>query len=241
MDDEQKTPDDSYSMKLAEYLIGRIAALEKRIELLEGKTASPAESGDDLLKELISRSDALDKKLDILIGRTANVSEADGIEDIGGQAAAQNSAQSKPQAKSAAKKKQVAVFIDGENISHKKAKKITEHANTLGSIGFSRVYGVQNNPSDKCWVKASNALSIKHIRLAGGSKKNKVDKKMFEEILCEAGKKDHADIIVVATNDGDFAPTVKAVKDMGIHIVVIGLKKAMSTKMKEACNSLIFL
>lgn len=245
MDDEEKVlsemPNDPYSPKLVEYLIGRIAALERRIELLEGKTASSAESGDDLLKELVSRSDALDKKIDILIERTANVSETGSIEDIGGQAAVQNNAQSKPKAKSAAKKKQVAVFIDGENISHKKAKKIIEHANTLGNIDFSRVYGVQNNNSDKCWIKTSGELNIKHIRLAGGSKKNKVDKKIFEEILNEAKKQDHADIIVVATNDGDFAPTVKAVKDMGIHVVVIGLKTAMSDKMKKACNSFVYL
>ena len=241
MDDEQKTPDDSYSMKLAEYLIGRIAALEKRIELLEGKTASPAESGDDLLKELISRSDALDKKLDILIGRTANVSETGGIEDIGGQAVIQDSAESKPQAKSAAKKKQVAVFIDGENISHKKAKKIIEYAGTLGSIDFSRVYGVQNNNSDKCWIKTAGELNIKYIRLAGGSKKNKVDKKMIEEMLNEAQKKDHVDIIIVATNDGDFAPTVKTVNGMGVRIVAVGLKAMMSDKMKKACNSFVYL
>lgn len=227
MDEEEngfpQTADEPHSLKLIEYLIGRIAALEKRIEFLERKASSPAENGNDLLKELISRSDALDKKLDILIGQTAE----------------QNKINEQPAVQSA--KKRVAVFIDGENISHKKAKKIIEYANNLGSIELSRVYGVQNNPSDKCWVKASNAVKIKHIRLAGGSKKNKVDKKMFEEILNEAKKKDHADIIAIATNDGDFAPTVQEVQNMGISVVMLGVKSAMSDKIKNVCNSFVYL
>lgn len=245
MDDEEKafseTPNDPYSLRLTEYLIGRIAALEKRIELLEKKSASPAESGDDLLKELISRSDALDKKLDILIERTADISESSGVEDIGGNSAVQKSDKSEPQTKSTAKGKQVAVFIDGENISHKKAEKIMEKSANRGQIEFARVYGVQNNNSDKCWIKTSGELNIKHIRLAGGSKKNKVDKKMFEEIFNEAKKKDHAETIVIATNDADFVPVVKEVSDMGIHVVIMGLKTSLSDKMKKVCDSFVYL
>ncbi len=45
MDDEEKafseTPNDPYSLRLTEYLIGRIAALEKRIELLEKNRQVP--------------------------------------------------------------------------------------------------------------------------------------------------------------------------------------------------------
>lgn len=236
MDDEQKTPDDSYSMKLAEYLIGRIAALEKRIELLEGKAANPAESGGDLLKELISRSDALDKKLDILIGRTANVSEAGGIEDIGGQ-----EVNVQPEMRSADMKRSVAVFIDGENISNKKAEKIMEKSGNRGEIRFARVYNVKDTPSDKCWVNTSQEFNIKHIRLPGSSKKNKVDKHMFSEIYNEAKKTGHADMLIIATNDTDFIPTIKEVRDMGVCVVIMGLKASLSDKMKKACNSFVYL
>lgn len=239
MDDNENKSEDCRMLppsNILEYLFKRLLALETRIEQLEEKNEAVSKEENALL----SKADSIEEKLDLLIKQIQCIPIANGIEDIGGERTCVQK-ETNPKSKSETKQKRVAVFIDGENISHKKAKKIIEYANTLGSIEFSRVYGVQNNNSDKCWIKTSGELNIKHIRLAGGSQKNKVDKKMFEEILCEAGKKDHADIIVVATNDGDFAPTVKAVKDMGIHIVVIGLKKAMSTKMKEACNSLIFL
>lgn len=246
MDNEEKTlsetPNDPYSLKLVDYLIGRVAVLEKRIELLEGKTANSAESGDYLLKELILRSGALDKKLDILIKRTADFSKASGgIEDIGGRSADQNGANKQSGTQSIVAKKRVAVFIDGENISHKKAEEIMEKSANRGQIEFARVYGVQNNNSDKCWIKTSGELNIKHIRLVGGSKKNKVDKKMFEEILNEAKKKDHANTIVIATNDADFVPVVKEIADMGICVIIMGLKSSLSDKMKKACDSFVYL
>ncbi len=238
MDDNENQP--LPSSKVLEYMFKRLLELETRIEQLEEKKSAAPKSENDLLKELIARSDALDKKLDILIGHTMNIPETTVIEDIGGQAV-QNDAQPKPKAKNTVSPKSVAVFIDGENISHKKAKKVIEQAKSFGTIEFSRVYGVQNNNSDKCWIKTATELNIKHIRLAGGSKKNKVDKKMIEEINNEAKKKNHADTIVIATNDGDFSATVKEINDKGVYITVVGLKTAMSDKLKKACNSFVYL
>lgn len=239
MDDNENKSEDCRALppsNILEYLFKRLLELENRIDRLEEKNAVVSQKENDLL----SKADSIEKKLDLLIGHMQRVSEINGIEDIGGdRTSVQNKVKSKAQSKP--KQSRVAVFIDGENISHKKAKKIIDHANTLGSIEFSRVYGVQNNNSDKCWIKTSGELNIKHIRLAGGSKKNKVDKKMFEEILNEAQKKDHAAVVVIATNDADFVPTVKTVKGMGIRVVIMGLESSLSDKMKKACNSFVYL
>lgn len=234
MDDNENQP--LPSSKALEYMFKRLLELETRIEQLEEKKSAVPKSENDLL----SKVDSIEKKLDLLIKMTQNIPQTSAIEDIVGQAI-QNSAQSKPKAKNTVNQKSVAVFIDGENISYKKAKKIIEHAATLGCIEFSRVYGVQNNNSDKCWIKTSGELNIKHIRLVGGSKKNKVDKKMFEEILNEAKKKDHANTIVIATNDADFVPVVKEIADMGIRVIIMGLKSSLSDKMQKVCDSFVYL
>lgn len=239
MDNNENKPEKDRALPSSnalEYLFKRLLVLETRIEQLEEKLSAVPKRENDLF----SKADSIEEKLDLLIKQMQCIPIANGIEDIGESRTCVQK-ESKPKSKSEAKQKRVAVFIDGENISHKKAKKIIEYAKTLGSIEFSRVYGVQNNNSDKCWIKTSDELKIKHIRLSGGSQKNKVDKKMMEEILNEAKKMSHADIIVVATNDGDFAPTVKAVDKMGVHVVVVGLKAAMSDKMKKACNSFVYL
>ena len=64
---------------------------------------------------------------------------------------------------------------------------------------------------------------------------------MFEEIRNEAKKKDHVDTIIIATHDTDFIPTIKDVRNMGVNVVIMGLKSSLSDKMKKACDSFIYL
>lgn len=215
----------SPSSKALEYLLEQLSELENRIEELEEQHMVTLKTE----KALLSKANSIEKKLDTLIKLTENPIAVNSIEDNSGNAQKQ------------AKPKRIAVFIDGENISHKKASAILEKSENRGEIAFTRVYGVQNNNSDKCWIKTSNELNIKHIRLAGGSKKNKVDKKMFEEILKEANKKDHSDTIVIATNDADFAPVVKEARGLGVRVVIMGLKSSLSDKLKGACDSFLYL
>lgn len=236
MDDNENQP--LPSSKALEYMFKRLLEFETRIEQLEENKSAAPKSENDLLKELIARSDALDKKLDILIGHTMDVPETTVIEDIGGDL---ELIPESVESQNDVVKRQIAVFIDGENISNKKAEKIMEKAGNRGHIQFTRVYDVKGTASDKCWVKTSQDFNFKHIRLPGGSKKNKVDKHMFVEIYNEAKKKKHADMLIIATNDTDFIPTIKAVKDMGIRVVIMGLKSSLSDKMKKACDSFVYL
>lgn len=236
MDNNENKPqnDNALSSSALEYLFKRLLALETRIELLEEKNAAAPENTD----ELLSKANVIEKKLDLLIGMIQNTSEVNAIEDIGGDL---ELIPESVEAQSAVVKRQIAVFIDGENISNKKAEKIMEKSGNRGHIQFARVYGVKDTPFDKCWVKTSQDFNIKHIRLPGGSKKNKVDKHMFGEIYNEAKKKKHADMLIIATNDTDFIPTIKEVRDMGIYVVIMGLKSSLSDKMKKACDSFVYL
>lgn len=224
------------SSNVLEYLFKQLLELETRIEQLEEKNEAVSKEENALL----SKADSIEEKLDLLIKQIQCIPTANGIEDIGGERTCVQK-ETMPKSKSEAKQKRVAVFIDGENISNKKAEKIIKKSNNQGDIEFARVYGIQNTPSDKCWVKTSQELDIKHIRLGGGSKKNKVDKHMFSEILNEAKKKEHVDTIIIATNDADFITIIKEVRAMGIRVVIMGLKSSLSDKMKKACNSFVYL
>ncbi|MBD5128303.1 MAG: NYN domain-containing protein [Ruminococcaceae bacterium] len=230
MDDNFNKPEEAFpSSKALDYLFKRLIELEARVEYLEAKNAPKTDN------TLSAKADSIEKKLDMLIGLLQNAPKSADVEDIGGQVV-QNSEQTKPKAK-----KQVAVFIDGENISNKKAETIIEKVGNRGQIKFARVYGIQNTASDKCWVKTSQEFGIKHIRLVGGSKKNKVDKHMFGEILNEAKKNDHVDTIIIVTNDADFITTIKEVRDMGVRVEIMGLKASLSDKLKKVCNSFMYL
>lgn len=208
-----------------DYLFKRILELENRVEELEARTESPtkAEPAATL------NTEGIEKKLDVLLKEVRSIAAANTVQDIGGSV------------KKPSKLNTVAVFIDGENITYKKAEDILAKSKTLGSVAFARVYGIQNKSYDKGWEQAAPQLKLKHVRLSGGSAKNKVDKKMFEEILAEAKRADGSATIVIATHDKDFVPTVNTVRSLGVRVVGLGLKSMVSQKLKKACDAFMLL
>ena len=57
-----------------------------------------------------------------------------------------------------------ALFIDGENISSKKAEQIQKIANKQGVLGIEKVYGLQKDECTKSWSDKAKKLDIKDIR-----------------------------------------------------------------------------
>lgn len=84
----------------------------------------------------------------------------------------------KKEHKTREKKKNTALFIDGENISHKKADSILSVVKKQGELYSARVYGLQKDEYTKEWSKKAKEYDIKDIRLCGAPAKDKVDKKM---------------------------------------------------------------
>lgn len=70
-----------------------------------------------------------------------------------------------------------ALFIDGENISSKKAEQIQKIANKQGVLGTEKVYGLQKM-SVQNLGQIRQKLDIKDIRLCGNPEKDKVDNKI---------------------------------------------------------------
>lgn len=210
-----------------EYLLKRIAELEARIERLEGNGTSAYKPENVLL----SKAESIENKLDLLVEKVQRL----------GAAPTKEPSAKQPKDKKPSKSNTVAVFIDGENITYKKAADIIAKSKSQGLIAFARVYGIQNKASDKGWIQAAGKLKLKHVRLSGGSAKNKVDKKMFEEILAEAKRADGSATIVIATNDKDYVPTVNTVRSLGVRVVGLGLKSMASQKLKKACDEFVSL
>lgn len=74
------------------------------------------------------------------------------------------------------KKRNTAIFIDGENIPAKKATIIMSEAKKRGVIDSAKVYGLQRDMATRQWSKIAKSMDImKDIRLCGGPSKNKVD------------------------------------------------------------------
>ena len=134
------------------------------------------------------------------------------------------------------KKKNTALFIDGENISAKESAKIFDVVHRIGQLDQAKVYGLQKDSSTRAWSQlAQRNETLKDIRLSGGPAPNKVDKKIQKDIASTIRKQKNIDIVVIASCDHGYASIVKEARAAGKRVIIIG-KKNTSKKTVSACN-----
>ena len=136
------------------------------------------------------------------------------------------------------KKKNMSLFIDGENISHTKVKKIMKAAEKEGELFSARVYGLQKDPHTKAWTDEAKEYGIKDIRLSGGPEKDKADKKIQKDTNREIVNAKNVDIVCIATSDKGFTDTVRDLREKGKKVVIIGEGKTPQ-ELRDACSKFI--
>lgn len=124
------------------------------------------------------------------------------------------------------KKKNTALFIDGENISCKKAEAIMDVVRQQGILFSNRVYGLQKDNSTRGWSAKAREYGITDIRLFGGPAKNKVDRKMQKDMKKEIAQYKNVDIVCMATSDKGYVEAIRQLRACGKRVVVIGEGKA---------------
>lgn len=138
----------------------------------------------------------------------------------------------------AEKKKNTALFIDGENISYKKANVIMFVARLQGILFLGRVYGLQKDDGIKGWSKEAKEYGIEDIRLFGGPAKNKVDKRIQKDAIRETVRYKNIDIVCIATSDQGYAAVIRELREKGKRVVVIGESKAPK-RLRNACSKFV--
>lgn len=137
------------------------------------------------------------------------------------------------------KKKNTAIFIDGENISAKKADAIMREAKTRGVVYFAKVYGLQKDLATKGWsVVAKSTADMKDVRLFGNPSKNKVDKKIMKDTIHDVAAAPNVDIVIIASSDHGYTDNIRKLRNMGKRVVVIGEAKAPQ-KLRQVCNEFV--
>lgn len=136
------------------------------------------------------------------------------------------------------KKKNTALFIDGENISCEKVNAIMDAAKEQGVLFSGRVYGLQKDSSTRGWSDKAREYGIADIRLYGGPKKNKVDRKIQKDMKREITLHKNVDIVCVATSDKGYAVTIQELRAKEKRVVVIGECKAPD-KLRNICSVFI--
>ena len=122
--------------------------------------------------------------------------------------------------------KQVAVLIDGDNISYKYAEYIKREAMHYGNVRIFRLYGSISSPSVRPWYKVmplQGIMPMLQITYANG--KSVADQALTMDI----------DVFCIVSSDSDFTKLVYRLKEAGK--VVIGMGEAKTKEaLAKACD-----
>lgn len=131
--------------------------------------------------------------------------------------------------------KQVAVLIDGDNISAKYAESIKQVALQYGNIKVFRLYGSVNSPNTKRWYPVMPKQGIMPVlQISYASGKSIADQALTIDVM-DLLHSDSIDIFCIASSDSDFTKLVYRLKESGKIVIGMGESKTKEA-LAKACD-----
>ena len=131
--------------------------------------------------------------------------------------------------------KQVAILIDGDNISPKYAEYIKQEAAMLGRIKIFRLYGSISTPTVKAWYKAMPKYGITPmLQINYISNKSIADQALTIDAM-DILHGEEIDIICLVSSDSDFTKLAYRIKESGKLLIGMGEQKA-NESLAQACD-----
>ena len=142
----------------------------------------------------------------------------------------------------------LAVFIDFENLGlgfqnrrdrfdiHKVLERLVEK----GKIVAKKAYADWSRFSSYTTALHEAAIELVEIPRRGVSGKNSADIRLVVDAIDLAYSKDHIDTFVIVSGDSDFSPLVSKLKELGKHVIGMGLADATSDLLRDNCDEFIY-
>lgn len=131
--------------------------------------------------------------------------------------------------------KQVAVLIDGDNISAKYAESIKQEALQYGNIKVFMLYGSVNSPNTKRWYPVMPKQGIMPVlQISYASGKSIADQALTIDVM-DLLHSDNIDIFCIASSDSDFTKLVYRLKESGKIVIGMGESKTKEA-LAKACD-----
>jgi uncharacterized protein (TIGR00288 family) len=142
----------------------------------------------------------------------------------------------------------LAVFIDFENLAHGfqgrrdrfQIEKVLERLVEKGKIVVKKAYcdwsrfGLYTAPLHEA------AIELIEIPKRSSTGKNSADIRLVVDAIDLAYSKDHIDTFVIVSGDSDFSPLVSKLKELGKHVIGLGLANATSNLLRDNCDEFIY-
>ncbi|MFO0850557.1 MAG: NYN domain-containing protein [Gemmataceae bacterium] len=142
----------------------------------------------------------------------------------------------------------LAVFIDFENLAlgfgnrrdRFSIEKVLERLVEKGKIVAKRAYADWSRFGNFASTLHSAAVELVEIPKRVMTGKNSADIRMVVDAMDLAYSKDHIDTFVVVSGDSDFSPLVSKLKEMGKHVIGLGLHDSTSDLLRDNCDEFIY-
>lgn len=128
----------------------------------------------------------------------------------------------------------VAVFIDGENISHRFFPQIREKLLLLGETAVLRIYADWSLPNVRGWkpIVLQNGIRPIHQFQNG---KNSTDAELIMDVMDILNQQTHVDTFCIVSSDSDYRTLCLRLRDRGKTVIGIGEGKS-SRILRDACS-----
>jgi uncharacterized protein (TIGR00288 family) len=84
------------------------------------------------------------------------------------------------------------------------------------------------------------AIELVEIPRRGQSGKNSADIRLCVDAMDLAYSKDHINTFVVVSGDSDFSPLVSKLKELGKHVIGLGMQESTSDLLRDNCDEFIY-
>lgn len=131
--------------------------------------------------------------------------------------------------------KQVAILIDGDNISPKYAAYIRQEAAMIGRIKIFRLYGSISSPTVKSWYGVMPLYGISPIlQISYVQRKSIADQALTIDAM-DILYSGEIDTICLVTSDSDFTKLAYRIRESGKELIGMGEQKT-NESLAQACD-----
>ena len=130
---------------------------------------------------------------------------------------------------------QVAVLIDGDNISTKYAEYIKQEATRIGRIKIFRLYGSVSSPSVKAWYRVMPKYGITPMLQICYTKGKSIADQALTIDAMDILYSGEVDTICLVTSDSDFTKLAYRIKESGKKVIGMGEQKTNGS-LPQACD-----
>ena len=142
----------------------------------------------------------------------------------------------------------LAVFIDFENLAlgfqgrrdRFEIARVLERMVEKGKIVAKKAYADWNRFANYTAPLHEAAIELIEIPRRAQSGKNSADIRLCVDAMDLAYSKEHINTFVIVSGDSDFSPLVSKLKELGKHVIGLGMQQSTSDLLRDNCDEFIY-